>query len=34
LKGVKGIGFIRLSGQDVIRHPLVKEIIKAYEQKD
>jgi phosphate starvation-inducible PhoH-like protein len=34
LKGVKGIGFIRLTGQDVIRHPLVKEIIKAYEQKD
>ena len=34
LKGVKGIGFVRLTGQDVIRHPLVKEIIKAYEQKD
>jgi len=34
LQKVKGIGFVRLTGQDVIRHPLVKEIIKAYEQND
>ena len=34
LKNVKGIGFIYLDGSDVIRHPLVKEIIEAYEQKD
>jgi len=34
LKNVKGIGFIYLDGRDVIRHPLVKQIIEAYEQKD
>lgn len=34
LKKVKGIGFIYLDGRDVIRHPLVKQIIEAYEQKD
>jgi phosphate starvation-inducible PhoH-like protein len=31
---VKGIGFVYLDGRDVIRHPLVKQIIEAYEQKD
>jgi phosphate starvation-inducible PhoH-like protein len=30
LKNVKGIGFIYLDGSDVIRHPLVKQIIEAY----
>ena len=34
LKNVNGIGFIYLDGRDVIRHPLVKQIIEAYEQKD
>ena len=34
LKKVKGIGFVYLDGRDVIRHPLVKQIIEAYEQKD
>jgi phosphate starvation-inducible PhoH-like protein len=34
LKNVKGIGFVYLDGSDVIRHPLVKQIIEAYEQKD
>ena len=34
LKNVKGIGFVYLDGRDVIRHPLVKQIIEAYEQKD
>ena len=34
LKNVKGIGFIYLDGSDVIRHPLGKQIIEAYEQKD
>ena len=34
LSDVKGIGFVYLDGRDVIRHPLVKQIIKAYEQKD
>ena len=30
LKGIKGIGFVHLDEQDVIRHKLVKEIIGAY----
>ena len=34
LNGVKGIGFVHLDGRDVIRHPLVKKIITAYEKKD
>ena len=34
LKGIKGIGFVELNGRDVIRHPLVKKIITAYDQKD
>ncbi|HHW56219.1 MAG TPA: PhoH family protein [Clostridia bacterium] len=31
LKGIEGIEFVILSEQDVIRHPLVAKIIKAYE---
>ena len=31
LKNVKGIGFVELSGKDVVRHKLVKEIIDAYD---
>ena len=34
LKGVKGIGFCRLSAIDVVRHPLVQKIITAYERYD
>ena len=30
LKGVKGIGFVELSEKDVVRHKLVKSIIRAY----
>lgn len=30
LKNVKGIGFVELDGKDVVRHKLVREIIKAY----
>lgn len=30
LKGVKGIGFVELDERDVVRHKLVKDIIKAY----
>lgn len=33
LKEVKGIGFVELDGKDVIRHKLVRDIIKAYENK-
>ncbi|MCP4460348.1 MAG: PhoH family protein [Cytophagales bacterium] len=32
LKGVKGIGFVELDEKDVVRHPLVKDIIKAYKK--
>lgn len=31
LKGIEGIAFSYLSGQDVIRHRLVKDIIRAYD---
>ncbi|MGE4357196.1 MAG: PhoH family protein [Candidatus Omnitrophota bacterium] len=30
LKDIEGIGFVTLSGEDVVRHELVQEIIKAY----
>ena len=30
LKDIKGIGMLYLDDKDVVRHPLVKEIIKAY----
>jgi len=32
LKGVKGIGFIHLDDNDVIRHKLVKKVILAYKE--
>lgn len=32
LKGVEGIGFVELTYKDVVRHPLVARIIRAYEQ--
>lgn len=32
LKGIKGLGFIDLEHVDVVRHPLVQEIIVAYEK--
>lgn len=34
LKGLKGISFQYLTEADVVRHPLVQEIIKAYERFD
>tara|TARA_A100001037_G_C15150395_1_gene638834 strand:- start:1125 stop:2093 length:969 start_codon:yes stop_codon:yes gene_type:complete len=33
LKNVEGIGFATLDYKDVVRHPLVMKIIKAYDQK-
>jgi phosphate starvation-inducible PhoH-like protein len=33
LRGVPGIAFSRFSAGDVVRHPLVQEIIRAYEGK-
>lgn len=34
LKGIKGIGFVYLNEKDVVRHKLVKDIIKAYEKHE
>jgi phosphate starvation-inducible PhoH-like protein len=34
LKGIKDIRFIYFSDKDVVRHPLVREIIKAYEKAE
>lgn len=34
LKDVKGIGVVKLSGKDVIRHRLVKSIIEAYDKNE
>ena len=34
LKGVKGIEFVYFSEKDVVRHPLVQKIIKAYEKAE
>ncbi len=31
LKGIKEISFVSFSGDDVVRHKLVKKIISAYE---
>ena len=33
LRDVDGIGFVTLDKNDIVRHPLVMEIIKAYEKK-
>lgn len=33
LQGIKGIAFVRLKASDVIRHRLVKDILKAYERE-
>jgi phosphate starvation-inducible PhoH-like protein len=34
LKDIEGIAFVRFDQQDVVRHRLVKEIIRAYEDYD
>ena len=34
LKGVKGIKFVYFTEKDVVRHPLVQKIIRAYERKE
>ncbi|MCS6916229.1 MAG: PhoH family protein [Chitinophagales bacterium] len=34
LQGVEGIAAVHLSERDVVRHPLVKQIIRAYEEAD
>ncbi|MEM9736438.1 MAG: PhoH family protein, partial [Pseudomonadota bacterium] len=32
LKGVEGIGFSHFSAEDVVRHPMVARVIKAYDR--
>ena len=32
LTGIKGIGYFEFHDEDVVRHPLVKEIVRAYEK--
>ena len=34
LKGIPGLQFVGFTGQDVVRHELVQEIIRAYEQAE
>lgn len=34
LQGVAGIGFTHFQAEDVVRHPLVQQIIHAYERFD
>ena len=34
LEGIEGLGFCRFSEIDVVRHPLVQKIIKAYDERD
>jgi phosphate starvation-inducible PhoH-like protein len=34
LKDVEGLGIHELSGEDIVRHPLVEKIIKAYDNAD
>jgi phosphate starvation-inducible PhoH-like protein len=33
LEGVEGIGFMRFTDADVVRHPLVQSIVRAYERQ-
>lgn len=33
LAGIEGIGHVRLTGRDIVRHRLVKEIVKAYDEE-
>ena len=34
LKGIEGIGFVRLQRCDIVRHRLVEDIVEAYEKDD
>ncbi len=34
LRQVEGVGITRFSARDVVRHPLVKKIVKAYEEDE
>jgi phosphate starvation-inducible PhoH-like protein len=32
LRGIEGLGFVHFTDKDVVRHPLVQQIILAYEK--
>ena len=32
LGGIDGLGFVRLTGRDVVRHRIVADIVDAYER--
>ena len=34
LEGIDGLGFVRLTGADVVRHKIVADIVAAYEEQD
>ena len=34
LQGIDGLGFCKLDASDVVRHKLVRDIIKAYDHKE
>ena len=34
LEGIKGIATIRFTSEDIVRHPLVTKIVKAFDRKD
>src|SRR3546814_7207168 len=34
LSGVDGFGFVHFTDNDVVRHPLVTRIVRAYDRKD
>lgn len=34
LEGIEGISFVRFSDSDVVRHPLVTKVVRAYAQRD
>ena len=34
LRGVEGLAFVELTGEDVVRHALVKRVIQAFEQEE
>jgi len=34
LQGVEGLAFVELTGEDVVRHALVKRVIQAFEKEE
>jgi phosphate starvation-inducible PhoH-like protein len=34
LSGIEGVDTVELTGRDIVRHRLVREIVKAYDETD